>query len=139
MMHGEGAIGRISYTEFTEMGQPKILGRYPIHFHLVGDASASYAVGNSVHDTFARVLTIHGTHYLKVQYNVGYNSFGHSIFLEDGIEKNNIIQDNLIIGSKQIFNMLQTDITVSNYWVTNPYNILRRNHAAGSEWYLFWY
>ena len=35
--------------------------------------------------------------------------------------------------------MLQTDITVANYWVTNPLNTLARNHAAGSEWYLFWY
>ena len=91
MMHGEGSVGRISYTEFRRMGIPKIMGRYPIHYHLVVDASESYAIGNSIHDCFARMITIHGTHYLTVNKNVGYNSFGHSIFLEDGIEKNNII------------------------------------------------
>mgnify|MGYP003572178904 CR=1 FL=1 len=25
------------------------------------------------------------------------------------------------------------------YWVTNPYNIVRYNHAAGGEWFGFWY
>ncbi|CAK63336.1 unnamed protein product (macronuclear) [Paramecium tetraurelia] len=35
--------------------------------------------------------------------------------------------------------MLQTDITVATYWVTNPQNILRRNRSGGSEWYGFWY
>ena len=35
--------------------------------------------------------------------------------------------------------MLQTDITVATYWVTNPQNILRHNRSGGSEWYGFWY
>lgn len=35
--------------------------------------------------------------------------------------------------------MLQTDITTSSYWITNPYNIVRNNRAAGSEWYGLWY
>lgn len=35
--------------------------------------------------------------------------------------------------------MLQTDITVASYWVTNPYNTFRRNHAAGGDFYGVWY
>jgi hypothetical protein len=33
----DGTIGRISYTEFYNVGQSTIIGRYPIHFHKCGD------------------------------------------------------------------------------------------------------
>jgi hypothetical protein len=35
--------------------------------------------------------------------------------------------------------MMQTDMSVASYWVTNPTNILRHNHAAGSDFYGVWY
>jgi len=103
MLHGKmsgGLIGRIEYAEFRKMGQPKIVGRYPIHYHLNGEMYDSYVVGNSVHDTWARLIVIHGTNYLKVDNNVGYNFYGHGIFMEDGIESNNVITRNLIVGGK---------------------------------------
>lgn len=31
-----GAEGQVAYTEFTNCGQPQILGRYCIHFHMIG-------------------------------------------------------------------------------------------------------
>ena len=71
MIHGTegaGTIGRIEYAEFYRCGQPKILGRYPIHFHMTGEMFNSYIIGNSVHDSFARVTTLHGVHYLTVQW-----------------------------------------------------------------------
>lgn len=34
-----GLVAHIAYTEFTDCGQPLILGRYCIHFHMIGDAS----------------------------------------------------------------------------------------------------
>ncbi|CAD8161606.1 unnamed protein product [Paramecium octaurelia] len=135
----KGTVGKIQYAEFRHGGQPRIIGRYPVHFHLNGEVDDSYVIGNSIHDSYARCLTIHGVHYLKVQKNVCYNTFGHAIFLEDGIETNNIIEDNLVTNTKQSWIMLQTDISVSTYWVTNPQNILRRNRSGGSEWYGFWY
>ena len=94
MIHGQsnmGAIGRISYSEFTNGGQPKIKGRYPIHYHLNGDVDGSYVRGNSIHDNYGRCVTIHGVSNLLVEKNVCFNTFGHAIFLEDGIETNNII------------------------------------------------
>jgi hypothetical protein len=109
MIHGKanmGAIGRIENAEFRYSGQPKILGRYPIHFHLNSEVYDSYVKGNSIHDSNARCITIHGVSYLRVLNNVGYNANGHNIFLEDGIETNNIIQHNLMIGAKQSWIML---------------------------------
>jgi len=35
--------------------------------------------------------------------------------------------------------MLQTDMSVASFWVTNPFNVLRYNHAAGSDFYGIWY
>jgi hypothetical protein len=142
MLHGKmssGLKGRIRYAEFRQVGQPRIIGRYPIHFHMNGEMTDSYVIGNSIHDSFARCITIHGTHFLRVQNNVGFNAKGHGIFMEDGIETNNIITGNLILGSRQSWIMLQKDITVSTYWITNPYNTVRDNRSGGSEWYGFWY
>lgn len=142
MMHGKvdgGVLGRIEYAEFKHGGQPAIIGRYPIHFHMNGDVYDSYVKGNSIHDSFARCVTIHGVHYLTIENNVCVNARGHNYFLEDGVETNNVFQDNLAIGSIQSWTMLQTDITVSSYWFTHAYNIVRNNRAGGSEWYGFWY
>jgi len=68
----DGLVGHIAYAEFTECGQPKILGRYCTHFHMAGQVPSSYVKGIAVHQSFARILTIHGTHHLTVQKNVGY-------------------------------------------------------------------
>ncbi len=35
--------------------------------------------------------------------------------------------------------MLQSDITAASFWVTNPLNYVRRNRAAGGDFYGFWY
>jgi hypothetical protein len=46
-----------------------------------GDVPESYSIGNSVHNSMARILTIHGVHYLYVAWNVGYRVKGHNFFL----------------------------------------------------------
>jgi len=142
MIHGaseNGTRARISYAEFTKVGQPKIIGRYPIHFHMNGDVSNSYVLGNAVHESYARVCTMHAVQYLTVRWNVGYDAAGHNFFFEDGIERHNVLEYNLAIHSRQVWSMLQSDITVASYWVTNPDNELRYNRAAGGDFYGFWY
>ncbi len=134
-----GLVGHVAYTEFFNCGQPRIIGRYCIHFHMAGDMTNSFVRGNAVHDSMARVVTLHGVHFLTVEYNVGYRVHGHNFFVEDGIETNNLIQYNLAIGSLTTFLMLQTDISVASFWITHPSNHLRYNHAAGSDFYGVWY
>jgi hypothetical protein len=34
---------------------------------------------------------------------------------------------------------MKSDVTAATFWITNPNNIVRRNYAAGSDWYGFWY
>lgn len=88
MLTGQGVNGfegHIAYTEFMHCGQPQILGRYCTHFHMAGDVPTSFARGIAVHDSFARIITIHGVHHLTVEDNVGFRVKGHNFFVEDGI------------------------------------------------------
>ena len=73
------------------------MGRYAIHFHLNGDASQSYVHRCSIHRSFNRAITIHGTHYLRVEENTVYDVMGGAFFLEDGVEIGNQLLNNLAI------------------------------------------
>jgi cell migration-inducing and hyaluronan-binding protein len=84
-------------VEFQRMGQNLTLARYPIHWHLVGDAKGQYIRNAAIHDTYNRCVTVHGTNFLQVENNVTYNTVGHCFFLEDGIEHGNEYIRNLAI------------------------------------------
>src|SRR5688572_20658096 len=86
--------------ELNRMGQNLTLARYPIHWHLVGDAKGQYIKNASIHDTYNRCVTVHGTNNLQVENNVTYNTVGHCFFLEDGIEHGNEFVRNLAIQTK---------------------------------------
>ena len=156
-------------VELTRMGQHMTLARYPIHWHLVGDAQGQYVRNAAIHDTFSRCVTVHGTNYLQVENNVTYNTVGHCFFLEDGIEHDNRFVRNLAIQTKchptlecvptnlapngEVENraaarqasmsgehtLLPSDNTVASYWITNPDNIFIENVAAGSDENGFWF
>src|SRR5690606_32051259 len=79
----------VSGVELTRMGQNLTLARYPIHWHLVGDAKGQYIRNAAIHDTYNRCVTVHGTNDLRIENNVTYNTVGHCFFLEDGIEQRN--------------------------------------------------
>src|SRR6186713_813015 len=87
-------------VEFQRMGQNLTLARYPIHWHLIGDAKGQYIRNAAIHDTYNRCVTVHGTNNLQVENNVTYNSVGHCFFLEDGIETGNQYIRNLAIQTK---------------------------------------
>jgi hypothetical protein len=142
MVHSPGdetSVGRISYTEFTDVGQAFQLGRYPIHFHMIGTVHKSYVKGNAVHQTYNRGTTIHGVHYLRIEENVYYDTMGHTIFIEDAAETKNYIYKNLVIKVKPSHSLLNTDSTPACFWITHPDNIFVGNHAAGSARYGFWF
>jgi hypothetical protein len=156
-------------VEFNRMGQNLTLARYPIHWHLVGDARGQYIRNASIHDTYNRCVTVHGTNNLQVENNVTYNTVGHCFFLEDGIESGNQYIRNLAIQTKCHTSkpcdptnlapfgstgdglnfkttgqdskdvLIPSDNTVSSFWITNPDNIYRDNVAAGSDATGFWF
>jgi hypothetical protein len=100
MLHSPGdesSIGRIEYVELTDVGQAFKLGRYPLHFHMIGTVHKSYVRGNAIHQTYNRAITIHGVHYFRVIRNVAYDTMGHTVFIEDAAETKCLIDGNLII------------------------------------------
>ena len=63
------------------------LGRYAIHFHMIGDVRQSYVRDCAVHRSFNRGVAIHGVNFLTVRGNVVYDIQGHAFFIEDGVEQ----------------------------------------------------
>src|SRR5881394_3353948 len=155
-------------VELNRMGQNLTLARYPIHWHLVGDAKGQYIKNAAIHDTYSRCVTVHGTNYLQIENNVTYNTVGHCFFMEDGIEHDNQFVHNLAIQTKCHTSkpcdptnlapfgsssdglnfkltgqdskevLIPSDNTASSYWITNPDNVYRDNVAAGSDVTGFW-
>ncbi|MBO9669345.1 MAG: G8 domain-containing protein [Sphingobium sp.] len=87
-------------VELNRMGQNMHLARYPIHWHVLGEGKGQYIKNASIHDTYNRCVTVHGTNDLRIENNVTYNIVGHCFFLEDGIEHGNQFVHNLAIQVK---------------------------------------
>ena len=101
-MYHRYSAGSISYAEFRHLGKEGVLGRYSLHYHLVGDTMrGSSVIGASIWDSGNRWLTIHGTNYLVVRDSVGYGSVGHGFFMEDGTEVYNVLDRNLAVGARR--------------------------------------
>jgi len=152
----------VSGVELNRMGQHLHLARYPIHWHIIGEGQGQYIRNSSIHDTYSRCVTVHGTNNLRIENNVTFNTVGHCYFLEDAVETGNQFIRNLGIQtkchptlpceptnltlahqtttgqkSKQI--LIPSDNSASTFWITNPDNVYRNNVAAGSDQIGFWY
>jgi hypothetical protein len=144
-MYHRHSAGSLSYTEFRHLGKTGVLGRYSLHYHLVGDTMRGGSViGNSIWDSGNRWLTIHGTNYLVVRDNVGYKSTGHGFFFEDGTEVFNVVDRNLAVAArpgkrlpKQVLPFDQND--GAGFWWANSRNTFTRNVATNCGQYGFRY
>ncbi|OWF43992.1 Transmembrane protein 2 [Mizuhopecten yessoensis] len=138
-VHIEGA-------EIRQMGKQTDLGHYPVHFHMCEDVDGDdypnppYVRDNAIHHTFARCITVHGTHGVTVMDNVAYESIGHCYFLEDGGEKRTVFDGNLGANTRR-GSLIPLDRRPTTYWITNPQTTFRNNVAAGSQdlgiWFIF--
>jgi cell migration-inducing and hyaluronan-binding protein len=136
---------------------------------VLGEGKGQYIENSSIHDTYSRCVTVHGTNDVRVQNNVTFNTVGHCFFLEDAVEHGNQFVHNLAIltkchpdgkpcvptnlgpaGSGGGFGsgaagqaakdvLIPSDNTASSFWITNPDNSYRDNVAAGSEQTGFWF
>jgi len=108
-MGDDSLTARLENVEFTNVGQAFKVGRYAVHFHMIGNVHNSYIKSNAVHTSFNRAFTMHGTSYLRIINNVVYDVMGHNIFIEDAVERHNQIHDNLVIMTKRSWSLLNTD------------------------------
>lgn len=149
MIHTLGK-GYVEGVELFRMGQTNVLGRYPIHFHLLqDDCPGCYFKDSSVHRSFYRCISVHGTNEILVSENVGYDVIGYCYYLEDGVEERNTFSYNLAahihflsypaIGGPQHVNVVEetadltlpADITASGFYITNLHNNIIGNVAVG--------
>mmetsp|Transcript_7906 Transcript_7906/g.13899 ORF Transcript_7906/g.13899 Transcript_7906/m.13899 type:complete len:644 (+) Transcript_7906:3-1934(+) len=150
MVLAGGAI-YLDSVKFERMGQKGILGRYPIHFHHVGNVEGQHVINSIIVDSASRCIALHNTHKALIDNNICHNVLGHAIFLEEGNEVENIITNNLIsdvIEPAQGDNLLLTDrdVQISRWrgpagvWVSNPKNEIQGNtvvNAGTAYWHAY--
>jgi hypothetical protein len=128
-----GAKGSISFAEFRNLGAEGVLGKYPIHFHRVGDSMAGSSVkGAAVWNSGNRFITIHSSQHITLTYNVGYNAIGHGFFLEDGDEMYNTLDRNLGFLTTR-GTLIPSDTYAAIFWTQNPLNTYTHNRAVGGR------
>ena len=169
MVMGLTSKARLQGVEFNRVGQAGMLGRYPFHHHMrsytpygqVGsgtllgdvDGAANFIRKCSISNSSNRAITIHGTNGSVTQQNVIVNTDTHAIFTEDGSERRNVIDGNLVsrvnqigygkiaIKAHDIANFNSEQVTYlegpSGIWYTNPDNYLRNNICMGG-WIGIW-
>jgi hypothetical protein len=152
MIMGSGAQAHVDGVEIRRGGQRRRLARYPFHWHMLSysgtqtlaDATGQYFRNSVVHESANRGLVIHGTNGVTVQNNVFYNITGHGIFFEDGVERRNTIDGNLVLrvrapATGQQLKMHETgEQGPSGMWISNPDNIIINNHVADARGHGFW-
>ena len=147
----DSSRANISGVELYNMGQKTKLGRYPFHWHMLGEEGAGqYFKNSSIHRSYNRAITIHGTESTLVENNFFHDHIGHGVFLEDGSERFNVIKRNVtlltrrpalgdqVTPSDNQLNDVQNR-TPASYWITNPQNTFEDNVAAGTEGTGFWF
>ena len=146
-----GGTLNVEGAELYRMGQKSIQGRYPIHWHLLTDqAQGQYVRNSSIHHSFSRAVTIHGTDFITVEDNFCYDHIGHGIFLENGAERFNTIKGNVVLLTRRPApgeELTPSDNsddefqnrTPASFWITNPNNTIEDNIAAGTQGTGYWF
>jgi G8 domain len=154
MVMGLQSMVVIDGVEMRRMGQAGVQARYPMHWHLlsyadgkpVGDA-AGHAIRNSaIWQSANRCIVLHATNGVQVQNNICHDIAGHAYFLEDAVERRNVLEGNLalMIRSPAKGKALQVHETpvfqagASGFWLTNPDNTVRGNLAGDAQGNGFW-
>eukprot|EP01122_Echinamoeba_exundans_P010929 TRINITY_DN4198_c0_g1_i2.p1 TRINITY_DN4198_c0_g1~~TRINITY_DN4198_c0_g1_i2.p1 ORF type:complete len:1151 (-),score=166.29 TRINITY_DN4198_c0_g1_i2:5-3457(-) len=141
--------GRFSGVEFIRMGQRNKMGRYPAHFHLVGDAPSAFVAYSTFRDCYYRCVSIHATHHVELTANVAFNIDGSCFYLEEGVEENNTISFNLVVKVNNIgkpmagyvqageyaesdaTTLIPVDRAAAGFYITNAWNTILGNAASG--------
>ena len=144
--------GYVEGVELYRMGQTNVLGRYPMHFHVLGNSCTDcYFRESSVHQSYYRCISVHGTNNATVSENVAFDVIGYCYYLEDGVEEYNTISYNLVahvhtLGpdmpsgchgqTTRYYNQtsdltLPADVTASGFYITNVHNYIIGNAASG--------
>ena len=149
-MHG--GVMQMSHVAVEKCGRRE-LAEYCLHFHHIGDVKhavssgavshESYFVGNAVQEGINKGITIHGTHHALVQGNVVHNQQGPGIYIEDGNELYNVVEENVVMCSElqsnstlcKLKNARNRPETTDSDWneVSGLYFLAPMNHTIGNR------
>jgi hypothetical protein len=150
IMAMQSALLNLDGVEMRRMGQLGRERRYPIHWHMLsynesgtdlGDATGQFVKNSSIWNSKNRCVVIHGTNGVNFSDNICYDITGHAVFLEDAVERRNVIENNLILKVRppaEPHRFLEHDGEASGFWLTNPDNMVRGNIAADVWGKGFW-
>lgn len=131
-------------VELHRVGQAGALARYPFHWHTLSYSPTGQFLGNatgeirnsSIWESAQRCVVLHATTGVKVFNNICNDIKGHAFFLEDGVERKNVFEGNLVLKVRM---PAAGDLLIahegtamekgssSGFWITNPDNIIRSN------------
>jgi G8 domain len=155
MVMGLRSLVIVDGVEMRRMGQAGVQARYPMHWHLlsyadgkpIGDA-AGHAIRNSaIWQSANRCIVLHATNGVQVQNNICHDIAGHAYFMEDAVERRNVLEGNLalmvrapaqarVIKAHEAADVFQAG--PSGFWLTNPDNTVRGNLAGDAQGNGFW-
>ncbi len=141
-------------VEMRRMGQSGTIGRYPMHWHMLSYANGSFvgdATGHSIRNSAIwqsaqRCIVLHATNGVEVRNNICHDIAGHAYFLEDAVERRNVLEGNLalLVRSPAQGKALKVHETplfqagASGFWITNPDNTVRGNLSGDAQGNGFW-
>jgi parallel beta-helix repeat protein len=147
------SVAHVEGVEFRRAGQRARARRYPFHWHMLSysgtetleDANGQYLRSSTVNISENRGIVIHGTNGVLVQNNIVYNVRGHGIFLEDAVERRNIIDGNLVMmvrnpnwGDELMQHEVGNGSGSSGFWISNPDNTITNNIVADAQTHGYW-
>ncbi len=158
MVMNLSSVVHIDGVEFNRVGQAGQLGRYPMHWHRlsydgfgneIGDVSNHFVQNSSIHHSKNRCITIHGTNGVKLLNNSCFDILGHAIYLEDAVERRNIIDGNLVLKVRfpavadalklhDVSEQWGLETGASGMWASNPDNTVTNNTFADAEGFGLW-
>jgi hypothetical protein len=149
LMITHGATGYIRNVDIRDFGRTtndplsgsNHIGRYAAHIHMASTPGFELS-GSSVRDYLKWGLTVHGTNGQNVLDNVVYNGWGAGIMTEDGTERDNRIERNLVVrvrgtGGRGDERAGANEFGVNGacVWLQGPFNLVRDNVAANCQSY----
>jgi hypothetical protein len=113
---------------------------------MLGDATGHALRNSSIWNSSQRCVVVHATNGLTIQNNICQDILGHAYFMEDAVERRNVFEGNLALMTRsppaarrlQVHEGDLYDAGPSGFWITNPDNVIRGNHAGDSQGNGFW-
>lgn len=146
-MYFAGSRVGITYTEFRRLGDFGCAGRYPVHYHMMGDTSRGLRLlGASIWRSDNNFLNIHGSSGITIEDTVGYDATGVGFFVGEpapGIPSvDNVLVGNLaarvVYRQGALLDPADSRFRASGFWI-HSYNSALIGNVASGAWSLSFY